>query len=142
MEIVIMKVQPAATYDDQLAGRAAELLPGVDADLRLELLDLMDGDDARSCLAWLISAHPEIFDHSLVRDRNLVDRLFSRLDDRLAADDEPEPCCAVCGASVGIFIGRGDAWLHYTGEGTAASPVQLFDAGHEPVIAWREAGER
>jgi hypothetical protein len=54
--------------------------------------------------------------------------------------DDFEPGCATCGAAVGIFIGHSDAWLHYTGEGTEASPVELFDAGHEPVIAWRSAG--
>jgi len=43
---------------------------------------------------------------------------------------------------VGIFYAHGDAWQHYTGDGTAASPVELFDAGHEPVVAWRESGAR
>jgi len=61
-------------------------------------------------------------------------------DDEDQADDHPEPYCQACGAAAGIFIGHGDAWLHYTGEGTAASPVELFDAGHEPVIAWRPVG--
>src|SRR5690242_13270462 len=31
-------------------------------------------------------------------------------------EDDFEPYCARCGASVGIFIAHGDAWLHYTGE--------------------------
>jgi len=57
-------------------------------------------------------------------------------------NDEDEPFCAACGADVGIFIGHGDAWLHYTGEGTAASPIELYDAGHAPVVAWRPAGAR
>ncbi len=57
-------------------------------------------------------------------------------------DDEDEPFCTECGADVGIFIGHGDAWLHYTGEGTVASPVELYDAGHAPVVAWRPAGAR
>jgi len=55
-------------------------------------------------------------------------------------EDDFEPYCSTCGASVGIFIGHGDAWLHYTGEGTVASPVELYDAGHAPVVAWRPAG--
>ena len=54
--------------------------------------------------------------------------------------DDLEPYCTGCGASVGIFICHGDAWLHYTGEGTAASPVELYDAGHAPDVAWRPAG--
>ena len=55
-------------------------------------------------------------------------------------EDDFEPYCSTCGATVGIFIGHGDAWLHYTGEGTVANPVELFDAGHAPVVAWRPAG--
>ena len=57
-------------------------------------------------------------------------------------DDDEETYCSACDAKIGIFYAHGDAWLHYTGEGTAASPVELFDAGHEPVIAWRPAGAR
>jgi hypothetical protein len=55
-------------------------------------------------------------------------------------DDEPETYCRTCGADVGIFIGHGGAWLHYTGQGTVASPVELYDAGHAPDVAWRPAG--
>jgi hypothetical protein len=70
----------------------------------------------------------------------MVKRLQDRLDHQY--DDDPEPYCSACGTRIGIFIGHGDAWLHYRGEGTAASPVELFDAGHAPVVAWREAGAR
>jgi hypothetical protein len=54
-----------------------------------------------------------------------------------ADPDEPEPYCTSCGGSVGIFLGHGDGWHHYRGDGTAASPNELFDAGHAPVIGWR-----
>ena len=57
-------------------------------------------------------------------------------------EDDFEPYCSTCGALVGIFIGHGDAWLHYTGDGTTASPVELYDAGHAPVVAWAPAGAR
>ena len=63
-------------------------------------------------------------------------------DDDEDQDDDLEPYCSACGASIGVFIGCGSAYLHYRGEGTVASPVELFDAGHEPVIAWRPAGAR
>jgi len=125
------------TYEGQLAQRAAELLPVADNAGRLELLGVMDPDDMRASLAWLVSFAPQTFDFALVRDRKLVERLQDRLDHQ--HDDDPEPYCTTCGASAGIFIGHGDAWLHYTGAGTAASPVELYDAGHEPVIGWREA---
>jgi len=56
-------------------------------------------------------------------------------------DDDPntDPCCCTCGAPVGIFHGHGDGWH---GEATIESPVELYDAGHEPEVAWRPAGAR
>ena len=135
-----MNLPPATTYDQQLAERAAELLPGIGTAERLELLGAMDPDDMRTSLAWLASHAPQIFDAALVRDRAMVERLNARLDE--GQDDDDEPYCATCEASIGVFYAHGDAWLHYRGEGTAASPVELFDAGHEPVIAWRPAGAR
>ena len=129
-----------ATYDGQLAARVADVLPDTDAAERLELLGVMDPDDLRASMAWLISYAPRLFDFALVRDLAMVERLMARLNE--GPDDDEEPICGACGATIGVFHGRGDAWLHYTGQGTAASPVELFDAGHEPVIAWRLAGAR
>ena len=127
-------------YEDQLADRAAELLPDLNLEQRLELLGVMDPDDMRTSLAWLAGAFPQAFDGALVRDRELAARLQDRLGEDQAA--EPEPYCVTCGAATGIFIGHGDAWLHYTGQGTVASPVELYDAGHAPDVAWRPAGAR
>ena len=42
--------------------------------------------------------------------------------------------CARCGALIGAFIGHGDGWHHYRGEGTVVSPVELFDAGDEATF--------
>jgi hypothetical protein len=135
-----MNVPPAGAYERQLAERTAELLPGVGHEERLELLGVMDPDDMRTSLAWLASHAPQLFDFALVRDLAMTERLMARLNEGQA--DDGEPYCETCGATIGVFHGRGDAWLHYTGQGTAASPVELFDAGHEPVIAWRLAGAR
>jgi hypothetical protein len=128
------------TYEGQLAARAAELLGELGTDGRLELLAVMDADDMRTSLAFILSRYPQVFDFALVRDRALVDRLSARLDE--GQDDDEEPYCSVCQASIGIFQAHGEAWIHYRGEGTAASPVELYDAGHEPAIAWRPAGAR
>jgi len=58
------------------------------------------------------------------------------------ADDEDKPYCYTCGSPVGIFHGHGDGWHHWRGKGTADSPVELYDAGHAPEVAWRPAGAR
>lgn len=51
--------------------------------------------------------------------------------------DGLEPYCFRCGATAGIFPGHGDSWRHFRGEGTLASPVELYDADHAPEVAWR-----
>jgi hypothetical protein len=123
-----------------LAARARELLPDLNLTERLELLGVMDPDDMRTSLAWLAGTAPAMFDAALVRDRNLVERLTTRLAED--EDDEDEPYCYQCGASVGIFYGHGDGWYHFRGEGTTESPVELYAADHAPEVAWRPAGAR
>jgi hypothetical protein len=76
-----------------------------------------------------------VFDAGIVRDRDLTARLTTRL----AENEDEEPYCATCGAPVGIFRGHGGGWHHWRGEATAGSPVELFDAGHEPEVGWRPA---
>jgi len=47
-------------------------------------------------------------------------------------EDEPEEYrCATCGATIGIFIGHGEGWHHYRGNGTLDAPTELYDAGHQ-----------
>ena len=129
--------QPRAAYERQLAGRVAEVLGDVDLDARLDLLGVMDEGDLRAALAWLIAYAPQWFDFALVRDEARVDRLQERLDEYA---DEPQPYCTECGATIGIFIGHGPDWHHYRGNGTVETPSELYDAGHAPAVAWREAG--
>jgi hypothetical protein len=100
---------------------------------RLELLGSMDDADVRIVLAFVATYAAAAFDAA-------VESLLGPGDDEDQGDEDIEPYCSACGAAIGVFIGHGSAYLHYTGQGTAASPVELFDAGHEPVIAWREAG--
>lgn len=132
----------AATYEGQLAERVSELLPDLGAGERLELLGAMDPEDMSTSLAWIAAMYPQVFDFAIVRDRALAGRLTTRLADDQDEDDEDEPFCRTCGAAVGIFLGHGDGWHHFRGEGTADSPVELFDAGHAPEVAWRLAGAR
>jgi hypothetical protein len=99
-------------------------------DVRLELLGAMDGEDMRGALAFIAGFAPAAFDASLAG-------MLGHDDEGLDEGDDLEPYCSACGAAIGVFIGLGSAYLHFTGQGTAESPVELFDAGHEPVIAWR-----
>ena len=66
----------------------------------------------------------------------ILDGLADDQDDQADDDQEDDDtyACSTCGALIGVFIGHGDGWHHYRGEGTAASPVELFDAGHEATI--------
>jgi hypothetical protein len=130
-----------ATYEGRLAGRVGELLPDLNGAERLELLGVMTPDDMSTSLAWIATMYPQVFDFALVRDCGLVKRLEDRLDED-GEDDEDEPYCYTCGSPVGIFRGHGDGWHHFRGEGTAANPVELFDASHAPEVAWRPAGAR
>lgn len=127
-------------YAAQLAETAAELLPGIGTEERLELLGAMDPGEMSACLSWLAAMYPQAFDHSLVRDRKLTEELLGRLSDAEDDADDPEPYCSACGAPVGIFLTHGRGWHHYRGEGTVDSPVELYDADHEPAVAWRENG--
>ena len=131
---------PGTTYEGQLADRAAELLPGIGLEERLELLAAMDEGEMRACLSWLAAQHPQTFDHALVRDRKLTGALLDRLNEADSAEDDPEPYCSACGASIGIFLTHGPDWHHYRGDGTVDSPVELYDADHAPEVAWRENG--
>jgi hypothetical protein len=99
---------------------------------RLELLGVMNDEDVRTMLAFVAEYAPDAFDAALAE---------LQLNDEDQADDLV-PYCSVCGADIGVFIAHGPAYLHYTGQGTAASPVELFDTGHTPVIAWRLAVAR
>jgi hypothetical protein len=129
-------VPSAVTYEAQLAERVAELLPDADSAERLELLGVMDTDDMKTSLAFILSQYPQIFDFALVRDRKLVERLQERVDELEFDDDGLDPYCSTCGAGIGIFHGHVDGWHHFRGKGTVESPNELYDAGHEPALSW------
>ncbi len=144
MNTTIPQAPGGATYEGQLAERVGELLPDLNRAERLELLGAMDPDDMNTTLAWIAAMYPHVFDFAIVRDGELAGRLTTRLVDGEDDVDEDgfEPYCRTCDATIGVFLGHGDAWWHFRGEGTAASPVELYDLGHAPEVAWRPAGAR
>jgi hypothetical protein len=75
---------------------------------------------------------------------NRIHALEDRQPDYAGEEPEPEggePYCVTCGSPVGIFPGYADGWHHWRGEGTADSPVELYEAGHAPEVAWRPRDE-
>lgn len=73
-----MNVNQSA-YERQLAALIPQLLPGVRAEERLELLDAMTVADMRSSLAFVASMYPQVFDFALVRDQQLAVKLRARV---------------------------------------------------------------
>jgi hypothetical protein len=55
------------------------------------------------------------------------------------AGEDAEPFCSLCGADIGIFLRLGLDWQHYRGDGTTRGPIEVFDEGHVPVVAWHPA---
>lgn len=79
-------------------------------------------------LLFLSGYAPEVFDTAL----EAAELVHPDPD----AEDDSEPYCASCGTRVGIFLRVGLAWHHYEGD-EPGGPFELFDPGHEPVLAWR-----
>jgi hypothetical protein len=81
-------------------------------------------------LFWLAMNFPAVCDAMLDKTE------FDAVDDEFSCQ-EPEPFCAECGASIGIFVRYGMYWRHYRGDDAAIGQIELFDPGHDPVVAWR-----
>ncbi len=118
---------------------------------RLERLGACTPEQITAGLIWLSGYDPGTFDA-------VLEAIETRSGDP-DANDEPAPYCALCGASIGIFLRFGLDWRHYReaappgtraagpgsrlspGEGAAFGRIELFDPGHTPVAAWRYPGD-
>ena len=67
------------------------------------------------------------------RQLGIVLHVLDGLDD--GAEDGGEPYCTTCRQWAGMFTGI-DGWRHYRGDPAPGGVRELYDAGHEPVIAW------
>jgi hypothetical protein len=76
-------------------------------------------------LLWLSGYAPAVFD-------DVIDAVQPCPGD---GTDDPAPFCEQCGADIGIFLKLGLDWRHY--RGTIPGPLELYDPGHRPVLAWR-----
>jgi hypothetical protein len=98
----------------------------------LARIEALDADRMHDSLVFLAGYAPGVLDVILTATEPCLD------DERPADADALEPYCTECGAAAGIFISRGNEWLHYAGRPETAN-VQPYAANHEPVIGWRIA---
>ncbi len=101
---------------------------------RLDRVAAATCEQMKTALIVLSDCSPEAFDYAM-------DAAESGDDDREAAAREAAPVCAICGDSVGIFVGLGLDWRHFAGDGTTAGRQRVYDPGHAPVVTWNFAEE-
>ena len=98
---------------------------------RLDRVAAATSEQLSAALVFLSVFEPDAFDHSM--------DVAQSDDDNPGATGEAEPVCAICDGKIGIFMERGLAWQHYTGDGTTVGQQQIYDPGHAPVVTWRLA---
>jgi hypothetical protein len=101
-------------------------LPKTATRQRLDRLSALTPEQLDDGLRWLASYVPGTFDAVM----NAVDPFpFDQPDD-------PEPVCATCGATIGIFVAFGLDWRHY--EGNTLGDSEIYDADHPARLTWRQ----
>jgi hypothetical protein len=98
---------------------------------RIARLTALAPEHATAGLLWLAMNFPAVCDAMLDKVE------YDAIDDDLDPRREPEPFCAECGAEIGIFLRLGLDWRHFRGDSTTIGQIELFDPGHQPVVAWR-----
>jgi len=98
----------------------------------LARIEALDADRMHDSLVFLAGYAPGVLDVILTATEPCLD------DERPADQDALEPYCTKCGAAAGIFISRGNEWLHYAGRPETAD-VQPYATDHKPVVGWRIA---
>jgi hypothetical protein len=97
---------------------------------RIARITALAPEDAVAGLLWLAMNFPAIVDAMLDKVE------YDAIEDPDPAR-EPGPFCAECDSEIGIFLRFGLNWRHFRGDGTIIGQIELFDPGHEPVVAWR-----
>ena len=105
---------------------------GGGARLRPDRVAAATCEQLKTALIFLSDFSPDAFDYAM-------DAAESGHDDPGTAAGEAAPLCAICGGSVGIFLGLGLDWQHFDGDGTTAGKQRTYDAGHVPVVTWQLA---
>src|ERR1700728_3215166 len=111
------------------AGQSALPVPVLGPHPRLDRVAAATFDQLSAALIFLSAFSPDAFDYAM-------DAIESD-DENPGATGEAEPVCAICDGTIGIFLDRGLAWQHYTGDGTTVGQQQIYDPGHAPLVTWR-----
>jgi hypothetical protein len=111
--------------------QSAPPIPAISSHPRLDRVAAATSEQLSAALIFLSVFEPEAFDHSM--------DVAQSDDDNPGATGEAEPVCAICDGKIGIFMERGLAWRHYTGDGTTVGQQHIYDPGHAPVVTWRLA---
>jgi len=110
-------------------GQSPLPIPALSPHPRLDRVAAATFEQLSAALIFLSAFNPDAFDYAM-------DAVASD-DENPGATGEAEPVCAVCDGNVGIFLDRGLAWQHYTGDGTTVGEQRIYDPGHAPVVTWR-----
>lgn len=98
----------------------------------LARIEALDAERMHDSLVFLAGYAPGVLDVILTATEPCLD------DERPVGADSLEPYCTSCGAAAGIFISRGNDWLHYAGRPETAD-VHPYATDHKPVVGWRIA---
>ena len=111
------------------AGPSALPIPAQGPHPRLDRITAATFEQLSTALVFLSIFEPDAFDHAM-------DVAQSDTDDQPGATGEAEPVCSTCGGKIGIFLQRGLAWQHYSGDGTTVGQQHIYDPGHAPAVTW------
>ena len=111
------------------AGQSALPIPAQGPHPRLDRVAAATLEQLSAALIFLSVFDADAFDHAM--------DVAQSDDENPGATGEAEPACAICGGKIGIFLDRGLAWQHYTGDGTTVGEQQIYDPGHAPMVTWR-----
>jgi hypothetical protein len=105
-------------------------IPALRRQDRIAQLTALNPEDAAAGLLWLAMNFPAVCDA-------MLDKIEHDAIDDPDPGREPEPFCAECGSDLGIFLRFAQDWRHFRGNSTTIGQIELFDPGHQPVVAWR-----
>lgn len=114
-------------------GKSTLTGPAASARRRLGRVAAASCEQMKTALIVLSDFSPDAFDYAM-------DAAVSG-EGACGGAGEAGPACAICGGSIGVFVGLGLDWRHFDGDGTTAGKQRVYDPGHVPVVTWKIAEE-